>query len=67
LLQRLCVGPPSADKQNAYDLRWRLRHAQDQGVTVKRGVGGQRVALWLAITIALPDGQKAAGVARPPG
>jgi hypothetical protein len=37
LLQRLCVGPASADKRNEYDLRWRLCHALDQVGLVKRG------------------------------
>jgi len=60
LLRRLCVGPPSADKRNEYDLWRRLRHAQDQVVTVKRERRGAALALWSAITIALSDGQKAA-------
>jgi hypothetical protein len=60
LLERLCVGPPSADKRNKQDLWWKLRHAQHQSGETKRGFDGHRLALGLPITIALLEGQKAA-------
>jgi hypothetical protein len=60
LLERLCVGPPSADKRNnrTFGGGFAIRRVKSQAEA--EASNGHRLALWFAITIAFPDGQKAA-------